>query len=150
MKVTNDKILKDLLRLKEDYTLNLEKSKDKDNLILEAGNEDDDKETPSLEDDDKDSSKNSVEDDDEAVPEKENPSNKNTSDNKTDKDGTEETSSSNNSESKDSKKILNFETPEVADLYSKMKKAKTPSDVALATKSFLDYIAEAATNALNS
>lgn len=147
MKATNDKILKDLLHLKEDYTLNLEKTKDKDNLILEAGStEQNDEDSTSLDKNDEDST--TIEKNDEESSEKStttlNPE-ENLNPDKSEDEEPEESSKDENS-----KKILNFETPEVADLYSKMKKAKTPSEVALATKSFLDYISEAATKALNS
>lgn len=111
-------ILKQFLNLKEDYTLDLSKENEDSQLIVE---------------DDKEENNTEEKDDVEA----------------SEKKDTEEKDTEEDEENiKKSSKELYFNPNKIPEIYSKMESAKSPVDVALSLKDFLDTIEKASLDTL--
>lgn len=132
MKKTNN-IIKQFLNLKEDYTLDLSKDVKDSQLIVEADNTD---ETENTDKTDNTESANIT-----TTSEK---SSENTEDNIS----KEKTQKEVNNSTEKSVKDTSFNPEKVPEIYSKMESSKSPVDVALALKDFLDEIEKTSLNAL--
>lgn len=128
-----DNVLKQFLHLNEDYTLDLDKDKGEDQLILEAeGNPEDSEET-------NDNASEEANDDESKADSKESSS-------KSSDDSSEEPKEAEKKINSENKKIKY--SISISDIYSKMQAAKTPSEVALILKAFLERVEQSSLNAL--